>query len=67
MLLKIKFGPLALAILFFAIFAATFNGTLQEYVHFADPINELFFAVIMFCMAGMSFIASFEIVKQNKK
>jgi hypothetical protein len=67
MLVKIKFGPLLLSIALLALVGAMMNGVVQEYVYFADPLNELLVTIILFCMMGMSFIASFEIVKQNKK
>lgn len=67
MLVKIKFGPLLLAIAFLALVGGMMNGVIQQYVYFADPLNELLVTIILFCMMGMSFIASFEIVKQNKK
>ena len=67
MLVKIKFGPLLLSIALLALVGGMMNGTIQEHVYFADPLNELLVTIILFCMMGMSFIASFEIVKQNKK
>ena len=67
MLVKIKFGPLLLAIAFLALVGGMMNGVIQQYVYFADPLNELLVTVILFCMMGMCFISSFEIVKQNKK
>lgn len=67
MLVKIKFGPLLLAIASLALVGGMMNGVIQQYVYFADPLNELLVTIILFCMMGMSFIASFEIVKQNKK
>ena len=67
MLVKIKFLPLLLAILFLGLVGGMMNGVIQQYVYFADPLNELLVTIILFCMMGMCFIASFEIVKQNKK
>ena len=67
MLVKINFQPFVLFLIAFAGVAAMMNGVIQEFVHFADPLNEIAVVVILGTFALMSLVASFEIVKQNKK
>ena len=67
MLVKINFQTFVLFLIAFAGFAAMMNGVIQEFVPFADPLNEIAVVVILGTFALMSLVASFEIVKQNKK
>ena len=50
MLKKIELPFLILAITFFAIAISGITGTLQQFVHFTDVLNEI--AVVCLCLFG---------------
>lgn len=50
MLKKIELPFLILAIAFFAIAISGITGTLQQFVHFTDVLNEI--AVVCLCLFG---------------
>lgn len=66
MLVKINFKAFALFLIAFAGVGAMMNGVIQEFVPFADPLNEIAVVVLLGTFALMSLVASFEIVKQKK-
>ena len=59
MTVQINFKPLVLAILTLIIAVMTVNGTTQQVIPFADPLNEMAFAFLAFIVSIFSFTASF--------
>jgi len=59
MTVQINFKPLVLAILTLIIAVMTVNGTTQQVIPFADPLNEMFFAFGSFMVSIFSLTASF--------
>jgi hypothetical protein len=47
---KVELSYLIIAVLFFTVGVLGVLGTIQEYVHFRDPLNEM--AVIYLCFFG---------------
>jgi hypothetical protein len=59
MTVQINFKPLVLAILTLIIAVMTVNGTTQQFIPFADPLNEMIFAAGAFTASIFSLAASF--------
>jgi hypothetical protein len=57
---KLNLKPLILTIVSFTVAAMTANGTIQNYIHFADAINEIGFFVISIVAGIIGLFSSFE-------
>ena len=57
--MKFNIKPFLLAIVSVLILAGMFTGTIQTVIPFADPLNEIFFCVLISMLFGGSLIASF--------
>ena len=66
MLVKINFTALIVAILGTGLFIGTMFGKIQQVINFADPLNEMGFALIGLIMGMMGLLSSVERVKQSK-
>ena len=66
MLVKINFTALIIAILGNGLFLATIFGKIQQVINFADPLNEMGFALLGLIMGMMGLFGSVERVKQSK-
>lgn len=63
MKVQIHFQNLIGAILALIVFVMTANGSILNYIHFADVLNEMFFAFTAAMMSVMFFFMSFSKIK----
>ena len=66
MTIKIDFKMLFLALIAGFLFIATTLGWSAEVIAFADPLNEMFFALMALIMSVLFFFGAAERVKQSK-
>ena len=66
MLVKINFTALIVAILGTGLFLGTIFGKIQQVINFADPLNEMGFALLGLIIGMMGLFGSIERVKQSK-
>ena len=55
--MKINFKTLSIGVLAIVMVAGLMNGTIQKFVYFADPLNEMFTALV-FGVMGVGFVMS---------
>jgi len=58
--MKVNLKSLAVSALSFLIVAGLMKGSVQEFIHFADPINELFTTALLGMVGIASLAMSFE-------
>jgi len=58
--MKVNLKSLAVSALSFLIVAGLMKGSVQEFIHFADPINELFTAALLGMIGIAALAMSFE-------
>lgn len=57
--MKFNIKPFLIAIVSILILAGMVTGTIQTVIPFADPLNEIFFCILVSMLFGGSLIASF--------
>ena len=65
--INIHVGYLIAAIASFSIAWGTAQGTVQNYIHFADPLNEMAFCFAAICMGVISTPMAFSKGTNNSK
>ena len=62
--MKVNLIPFVFGLVCFGLMYGLMAGKVQEYIHFADPLNEMALAVMFSMGGGVGMLSAFE---KNKK